>query len=263
MRHFARLVFIAVTLLRFGVDEIALGRVRQPWLRGLARLLSIGRSWDDPRGARLRLALTELGPIWVKAGQVLSTRRDLIPEDVADELAHLQDQVPPFPGEVARTIVEESLGKPIGALYASFDETPLASASIAQVHAARLLPLSRRAGDVPARMEAGSFDAADDWIVEHVQSGDIVVTADVPLAGRCVGKDALVTGPTGRLFDKANIGMATAMRDLGQHLRETGESKGYNAAFSPRDRSAFLETLERLCRRAKSSHGSSRESGQP
>ncbi|MFD1326812.1 YaiI/YqxD family protein [Mycoplana ramosa] len=100
---------------------------------------------------------------------------------------------------------------------------------------------------------SGSFDAADDWIVEHVCPGDVVVTADVPLAGRCVAKDALVTGPTGRLFDKSNIGMASAMRDLGQHLRETGESKGYNAAFSARDRSAFLETLDRLCRRAKSS----------
>lgn len=99
---------------------------------------------------------------------------------------------------------------------------------------------------------SGSFDAADDWIVEHVRSGDIVVTADVPLAGRCVEKDALVTGPSGRLFDKGNIGMATAMRDLGQHLRETGESKGYNAAFSARDRSNFLETLDRLCRRSKS-----------
>jgi hypothetical protein len=60
-----------------------------------------------------------------------------------------------------------------------------------------------------------------------------------------------VTGPTGRVFDATNIGMASAMRDLGQHLRETGESKGYNAAFSSRDRSAFLETMERLCRRAK------------
>ncbi|MDF1635710.1 YaiI/YqxD family protein [Mycoplana sp. MJR14] len=98
---------------------------------------------------------------------------------------------------------------------------------------------------------SGSFDAADDWIVDHVAAGDIVVTADVPLAGRCVGKDAFVTGPTGRVFDRTNIGMATAMRDLGQHLRETGESKGYNAAFSPRDRSAFLETLDRLCRRSK------------
>ncbi len=98
---------------------------------------------------------------------------------------------------------------------------------------------------------SGSFDAADDWIADHVAAGDIVVTADVPLAGRCVGKDAFVTGPTGRVFDRTNIGMATAMRDLGQHLRETGESKGYNAAFSPRDRSAFLETLDRLCRRSK------------
>jgi uncharacterized protein len=99
---------------------------------------------------------------------------------------------------------------------------------------------------------SGSFDAADDWIAERAGSGDIVITADVPLAGRCVSTGALVTGPTGRVFDKANIGMATAMRDLGAHLRETGESKGYNAAFSARDRSAFLETLDRLCRHTKS-----------
>jgi len=99
---------------------------------------------------------------------------------------------------------------------------------------------------------SAGFDAADDWIAERAVEGDIVVTADVPLAGRCVAAGAQVTGPTGRVFDKTNIGMATAMRDLGAHLRETGESKGYNAAFSPRDRSAFLETLDRLCRRARS-----------
>jgi len=98
---------------------------------------------------------------------------------------------------------------------------------------------------------SGAFDAADNWIVENVREGDIVITADVPLAGRTVAKGAHVTGPTGRLFDQTNIGMASAMRDLGAHLRETGESKGYNAAFSPRDRSAFLEALDRLCRRAK------------
>ena len=90
------------------------------------------------RGARLRLALTELGPIFVKAGQVLSTRRDLVPADIADELAQLQDQVPPFPGGEARAIIEQELKAPITALYTSFDETPLASASIAQVHAATL-----------------------------------------------------------------------------------------------------------------------------
>lgn len=98
---------------------------------------------------------------------------------------------------------------------------------------------------------SGKFDAADDWIAERATAGDIVVTADVPLAGRCVASGALVTGPTGRIFDETNIGMATAMRNLGAHLRETGESKGYNAAFSPRDRSAFLEAMEKLCRKAK------------
>ncbi|MCD1635261.1 YaiI/YqxD family protein [Martelella mediterranea] len=100
---------------------------------------------------------------------------------------------------------------------------------------------------------SGAFDAADDWIAERAGAGDIVVTADVPLAERCVQAGALVTGPTGRVFDDKNIGMARAMRDLGQHLRETGESKGYNAPFSARDRSAFLQTMEQLCRKAKSS----------
>ena len=70
MKHFGRLVFIAFTLLRFGVDEIALGRVRQPWLRALARLIAIGRSYDEPRGPRLRQALERLGPIFIKFDQV-------------------------------------------------------------------------------------------------------------------------------------------------------------------------------------------------
>jgi uncharacterized protein YaiI (UPF0178 family) len=98
---------------------------------------------------------------------------------------------------------------------------------------------------------SASFDAADNWIAEHAGAGDVVVTADVPLAVRCVATGALVSGPTGRVFDTTNIGMASAMRDLGAHLRETGESKGYNAAFGPKDRSRFLETFDRLCRRAK------------
>jgi uncharacterized protein len=98
---------------------------------------------------------------------------------------------------------------------------------------------------------SAGFDAADNWIAEHAGQGDIVVTADVPLAARCVAAGAFATGPSGRVFDKANIGLASAMRDLGAHLRETGESKGYNAAFTARDRSAFLETLDRLCRQVK------------
>ena len=142
MKHFARLIFIAFTLLRFGVDEIALGRVRQPWLRGLARLISVGRSYDEPRGPRLRQALERLGPIFIKFGQVLSTRRDLLPADIADELALLQDRVPPFDGATARLLVEQGLLKELRRkfddVFEEFDNTPIASASIAQVHFATL-----------------------------------------------------------------------------------------------------------------------------
>ncbi|WP_332715766.1 YaiI/YqxD family protein [Pelagibacterium mangrovi] len=94
-------------------------------------------------------------------------------------------------------------------------------------------------------------DAADDWIVEHVAAGDIVVTADIPLASRALEKGAHVLGPTGRPFTSDSIGMALAMRDLNQHLRETGESKGYNKEYTSRDRSSFLQALDELLTRAK------------
>jgi uncharacterized protein len=93
-------------------------------------------------------------------------------------------------------------------------------------------------------------DAADDWIVDTAKANDIVVTADIPLAARTVALGAHVLGPTGRPFTPETIGMAVAMRDLKQHLRETGESKGYNASFAPADRSRFLSELDRICRRA-------------
>ena len=97
---------------------------------------------------------------------------------------------------------------------------------------------------------SNAFDAADNWIADNTGPTDVVVTADVPLAVRCVAKGSFVTGPTGRVFDETNIGMASAMRDLGAHLRETGESKGYNASFAPQDRSRFLGELDRILRRA-------------
>src|SRR5450432_4837198 len=109
MRHVARLVVICVTVLRYGLDELALSSFRQPWVRLLVRVITVGRSLDAPRGERLRLGLERLGPIFVKFGQVLSTRRDLLPADIADELARLQDRVPPFPAEVAIAQIEKSL----------------------------------------------------------------------------------------------------------------------------------------------------------
>jgi len=102
LRLLPRVLHVAAALVRYRIDDlIDEAHVIRP-LRWLRALLPRPRRQIAalPRGARLRLALTELGPIWVKAGQVLSTRRDLIPEDVADELAHLQDQVPPFPGTI-------------------------------------------------------------------------------------------------------------------------------------------------------------------
>ena len=138
MRHLARLIYIWVTVFRFGLDELALSSFRQRWVRALARVLSIGRKFPAPRGERLRLGLETLGPIFVKFGQVMSTRRDLVPADIADELAKLQDRVPPFPAAVARETVERAFGWPIESIFASFDAAPVASASIAQVHFAVL-----------------------------------------------------------------------------------------------------------------------------
>ncbi|MEO7853892.1 MAG: ubiquinone biosynthesis regulatory protein kinase UbiB, partial [Rubrivivax sp.] len=104
----------------------------------LSWTVTLGRRFDLPRGVRLRLALERLGPIFVKFGQVLSTRRDLLPLDVADELAKLQDRVPPFPAAQAAALVEKAFGKRLDELFASFDAEPVASASIAQVHFATL-----------------------------------------------------------------------------------------------------------------------------
>jgi ubiquinone biosynthesis protein len=138
MRHIARLIFICVTVLRYGLDELALSSFRQRWVRLLVRVMTIGRRLDAPRGERLRMGLERLGPIFVKFGQVLSTRRDLLPEDLADELAKLQDRVPPFPAVQARALIEKAFGRPIEALFEQFEAEPVASASIAQVHFAVL-----------------------------------------------------------------------------------------------------------------------------
>ncbi len=138
MSRLVRGLFILWVVFRHGLDELVLSNFSHPWLRLLSRVLTLGRRLDQPRGQRLRLALESLGPIFVKFGQVLSTRRDLLAPDIADELALLQDRVPPFSSDVAVKTIEDSFGRPIDQVFASFDRTPVASASIAQVHFAVL-----------------------------------------------------------------------------------------------------------------------------
>ena len=139
-RQFSRLLKISAILSRYRLDEFLEATHLYRPMRLLRVIAPWGRRYvaDAPRGERLRLALNEMGPIFVKFGQIISTRRDMIPADIADELALLQDQVPPFPGEEAKAIVERELEKPVEELFKTFETTPLASASIAQVHAATL-----------------------------------------------------------------------------------------------------------------------------
>lgn len=139
-KRLIRLIQINFILTRYGLDEIVLSMhlfrpflflsYFNPWNWGINRNLT--------RGERIRLAFEELGPIFVKFGQALSTRRDLLPDDIADELAKLQDCVPPFPGEVAEAMLVKIYRRPLNEVFAEFNLTPLASASIAQVHAAKL-----------------------------------------------------------------------------------------------------------------------------
>ena len=142
MKSALRALRIGRVLLRYRLDDLLDGTPVERWLK-LARPFVPSATPEIaalPRGVRLRMVLQELGPIFVKFGQILSTRRDLVPPDVAEELTLLQDRVAPFDGETARTLVEQSLGRAIDVAFARFDTTPLASASIAQVHAATLPP---------------------------------------------------------------------------------------------------------------------------
>jgi ubiquinone biosynthesis protein len=137
-RTIFRMLAIQRVLVKYGLDDII--KETHLWrpLRFLFYLAPRRRDSSAPIGERIRLALEELGPIFVKFGQAISTRRDLLPPDVADELAKLQDAVPPFPAEQAIAIINEAYGKPVEAVFERFDDEPLAAASIAQVHTAKL-----------------------------------------------------------------------------------------------------------------------------
>ncbi len=146
-------------------------------------------------------------------------------------------------------------------IYVDADACPVKdeAARVAERHGLPIVYVAN-AGLRPSRdpmvryvMVPQGADAADDWIVEHTVAGDIVVTADIPLADRALKAGAQVLGPTGKLFTEESIGMALALRDLNRHLRETGESRGFNATFEPRDRSRFLQALDETVRRATKS----------
>jgi ubiquinone biosynthesis protein len=144
--------FIVFIVLRYGLDELVLTSFQKPWLKVIARVVSVGRNLRAPRGQRLREALERLGPIFVKFGQVMSTRRDLLPTDIANELALLQDQVPPFASDIAVATIERSFGRKVEDIFISFDRTPIASASIAQVHFAVLRDKTGQAREVAVKV---------------------------------------------------------------------------------------------------------------
>ena len=133
-----RMIAIQRVLVKYGLDDIITEMHLLRPLRFLFYLAPRRRDRSAPTGERIRLALEELGPIFVKFGQAISTRRDLLPPDIADELAKLQDAVPPFPVEQAVAIIEGAYGESVDTVFELFDKEPLAAASIAQVHTAKL-----------------------------------------------------------------------------------------------------------------------------
>ena len=160
-----RLAKIFSVGVRFGLDEFVLAHSRLRWLRSFMSTLLFWRRLDRPRGERLREALEALGPIFVKFGQVLSTRRDLVPLDIADELARLQDRVPPFSTAEVLATLERVYGKPVDEVFLRFEREAVASASVAQVHFA-VLPDGREAAVKILRPGIGKVIARDLALLE-------------------------------------------------------------------------------------------------
>jgi ubiquinone biosynthesis protein len=169
-----RLARIATVVWRYRLDEIVVASLRNPTLVRLVHWTTFGVP-REPRGVRLRRALEDLGPIFVKFGQLLSTRRDLLPTDIADELAKLQDRVPPFPTEAARREIERGLGRRIDEVFSSFDDQPVASASIAQVHFAVIKEGPHAGKDVAVKVLRPNMLGAIDKDLALMETGATLV----------------------------------------------------------------------------------------
>ena len=173
MTRFLRGLAILWVVFRYGLDELVLSSFQHPWLRTVRGVVTLGRKLDKPRGVRLREALEELGPIFVKFGQVLSTRSDLMPPDVAEELAKLQDRVPPFDPQIAVDTIERSFKRPLEQIFVRFEREPVASASIAQVHFAVVRNKDGSESDVAVKvLRPGMKSVIDkDLALMHMMAG--------------------------------------------------------------------------------------------
>ncbi|HSQ09061.1 MAG TPA: ubiquinone biosynthesis regulatory protein kinase UbiB, partial [Burkholderiaceae bacterium] len=169
-----RLLRIFTVVWRYRLDEIVVSSLKNPTLVRAVRWTTFGAR-RETRGARLRQALEDLGPIFVKFGQVLSTRRDLLPTDVADELARLQDRVPPFASDVARREIERGLGRPIDSLFSTFEDEPVASASIAQVHFALMKEGPHAGKEVAVKVLRPNMLSAIDKDLSLLETGATLV----------------------------------------------------------------------------------------
>ena len=221
MQKYLRLLKIYRTAARYRLGEML---SPFPGARGLAVLLGLpvasrAGTADLNRGTRLRLALEELGPIFIKFGQLLSTRRDLVPLDLADELALLQDKVAPFDGNQAKQIIEAALGFPLEQKFSSFDITPLASASVAQVHAARLYT----GEDVVIKVIRPGIDKiiADDVALLH----SIAALVEVRVAGsQRLRLREIVRDYEHVIFDELNLlSEAANTAQLGRNFKDSAQ----------------------------------------
>lgn len=189
-----RLYAITKTLLNYGLDDLIPAKWL-PWSLRIGRHLLFwmpNRHKEKPAGVRLRLALESLGPVWVKFGQMLSTRRDLLPPDIALELAYLQDRVAPFDGHAAKAIIEKSLGiEHIDALFENFDTQPLASASIAQVHTGRLKLADGQLQDIVIKVIRPDIRRTIDADLELMETLAMVMAHHLPDGRRLKPKEVV------------------------------------------------------------------------